>query len=53
MGTIGACTYDGSVINNRENTYKIPDSFSSDLKSFAIEGKLGLKFTTLSEKYVC
>lgn len=50
MGTIGACTYDGSVINNRENTYKIPDSFSSDLKSFAIEGKLGLKFTTLSMK---
>lgn len=50
MGTIGACTYDGSVINNRENTYKIPDSFSSDLKSFAIEGNLGLKFTTLSMK---
>lgn len=50
MGTIGACTYDGSVINNRENTYKIPDSFSSDLKSFAIEGKLGLEFTTLPMK---
>lgn len=50
MGTIGACTYDGSVINNRENTYKIPDSFSSDLRSFAIEGKLGLEFTTLPMK---
>lgn len=50
MGTIDECTYDGSVINNRENTYKIPDSFSSDLRSFAIEGKLGLKFTTLPMK---
>lgn len=50
VGTIGACMYDGSVINNRENTYKIPDSFSSDLRSFAIEGKLGLEFTTLPMK---
>lgn len=45
--SIDECRYEGPVINNRDNTYKIPNSFSADLRSLAIQGSLGLKFTTL------
>lgn len=46
--SIDECRYEGPVINNRDNTYKIPNSFSSDLRSLAIQGFLGLEFTSLS-----
>lgn len=43
---IDECVYDGQVINNRINIYRIPKSFSVDLRSIAIHGNLGLTFTT-------
>lgn len=47
LSSIDECRYEGPVINNRDNTYKIPYSFSSDLRSLAIQGFVGLKYTSL------
>lgn len=47
LSSIDECRYEGPVINNRDNTYKIPHSFSTDLRSLAIQGHLGLTFTTM------
>lgn len=46
IDSIDECSTEGDVINDRDNDYNRPNSFSKDLRSICITGELGLEFTT-------
>ncbi len=46
IDSIDKCSTEGAVVNNRENNYNRPNSFSNNLRSICISNELGIKFST-------
>ena len=44
IDTVEECTIQGKVVNDRENLYEIPNSFSNDLRSIYLTGDRGVIF---------
>lgn len=44
IDTVEECTIQGKVVNDRENLYELPNSFSNDLRSIYLTGDRGVIF---------